>query len=182
MSDQSAIYSSKAPIDIACIALSTLWAQLRSKDPNTKVGACVYHEKSGALFLGYNGFPTSIPDLKNVWDQRDRTKSPNKYEYSVHAEVAAVRKAFAVFSDLSECVLYVTHFPCRACFKDTIITSGLKHVVYMATYPHDAVSEELARISGIQLSKSTVDFHFTDTSDPSWTAGSKCISISKPQA
>lgn len=180
MSEHGSIYTSKAPIDVACLALATLWSHLRSKDPNTQVGACVYHGKSGALFLGYNGFPSGIPDLKAIWDQRDKGRSPNKYEYCVHAEVAAIRKAFAVFSDLSDCALFITHFPCRHCMKDVIIPSGLKYVIYMSSYPPDSVSEELASVAGIELRKSDVDFYFADASKTPWTQGSKKITITNP--
>ena len=177
VAEPRAVYTSKAPIDVACMGLALVWAQLRSKDPNSKVAACVYHPKSGALFLGYNGFPAGIPDLKSVWDQRDTTKTPNKYQYVVHAETNAIRKAFAAFNDLSDCILYITHFPCRHCMKDSILPSGIKHVVYMSTYPPDAVSEELARIAGIELVQANAEFMFKDETNQPWSSGTKIITI-----
>lgn len=164
------VYKSAAPIDAACMAVATLWAQLRSKDPSTKVGACVYHPKSGALFLGYNGFPSGIPDFMSVWNQKDRTKSPNKYQYCVHAETSAVRRALSVFQDLSECLMYVTHYPCSACMRDTIIPSGLKTVVYMQQIPVDDITDTLARVAGIKLVKARTDIAFRDEAQLDWGA------------
>lgn len=168
---ESSVYSSKAPIDLACMALATLWSKLRSKDPRTKVGACVYHPKSGALFLGYNGFPSGVPDLKSVWDQRDRAQTSAKYAFVVHAEVNAIRKALTVFQDLSECVLYVTHYPCHACMKDSVLTSGLKTVVYMSHLPTDPATELLANMAKVQLIKARSEFVFSDEVLQPWDSG-----------
>ena len=175
----SVVYTSRAPIDASCMAIATLWAHLRSKDPNTKVGACVYHHKSGALFLGYNGFPMGLPDTKSVWDQKDRSKSPNKYQYCVHAETSAIRRALSVFPDLQQCAMFVTHFPCSQCMRDSIIPSGLKTVFYMQQVPADAITEELARAAKVQLVKSRIEFSYFDKLGDEWAAESpKMISVS----
>jgi deoxycytidylate deaminase len=160
------------------MALSMLWAQLRSKDPNTKVGACVYHPRSGATFLGYNGFPVGVPDLRSVWDQRDRSRTPNKYQYVVHAETNAIRRALSVFSDLAECLLYVTHFPCHHCMKDSIIPSGLKSVVYMNPVPVDPVTDDLARVAKVTLQKCRTEFTLNDQTLRDWREpASKSITL-----
>lgn len=168
---ESAVYTSRSPIDVSCMALAVLWAELRSKDPRTKVGACVYHPKSGGLFLGYNGFPVGISDLKSVWDQRDQTRVMSKYTVVVHAEVNAIRKALTVFSDLTECLLYVTHYPCHRCMKDSIIPSGLKTVVYMNHLPADPATEDLADMAQVTLMKSRTEFVFTDETQKPWDSG-----------
>ena len=168
---ESSVYSSRVPIDVSCMAVAVLWSQMRSKDPRTKVGACVYHPKSGALFLGYNGFPTGVPDLKSIWDQRDRTQSTTKYSFVVHAETNAVRKALTVFRDLSECILYVTHYPCSACMKDSIVSSGLKTVVYMNHLPADPATEALANMAKVTLMKARTEFVLMDEAQKPWDAG-----------
>ncbi len=168
---ESSVYSSRAPIDSSCMALAVLWSQMRSKDPRTKVGACVYHHKSGGLFLGYNGFPTGIPDLKSIWDQRDRTQTMSKHSAVVHAEVNAVRKALTVFGDLSECVLYVTDYPCHRCMTDAIIPSGLKNVVFMSYLPADPATEPLANMAKVTLLKSRTEFVFQDDTQKPWDSG-----------
>lgn len=168
---ESSVYTSRSPIDVSCMALAVLWAELRSKDPRTRVGACVYHPKSGGLFLGYNGFPTGIPDLKSLWNQRDRSQSLSKYSAVVHAEVNAIRKALTVFRDLSECLLYVTHYPCHRCMTDSIIPSGLKTVVYMSHLPADSATEELASMAKVTLQKSRTEFVFNDETQKPWGSG-----------
>ena len=34
---------------------------MRSKDPNTQVGACIVSDKHKILSMGYNGFPPDVP-------------------------------------------------------------------------------------------------------------------------
>jgi deoxycytidylate deaminase len=168
---ESSVYTSRSPIDVSCMALAVLWAELRSKDPRTRVGACVYHPKSGGLFLGYNGFPAGVPDLKSVWEQRDRTQQQtSKYHFVVHAEINAIRKALTVFRDLSECLLYVTHYPCHACMKE-VISAGLKTVVYMSHLPADPATAELADLAKVTLKKSRSEFVFQDETQKPWDSG-----------
>lgn len=147
-------YTSRADIDTTCIAVAHLFAQLRSKDPNTKVGACVYDPNTGGLYLGYNGFPVGIPDAKELWDNRNAADPKCKYARVVHAEANAVRKAMMALGNLKDCVLYITHFPCRNCMKDFIIPSGLREVVYLNLGAHfDGVSAEMAGQAGVRLSQ-----------------------------
>ncbi len=112
------------------MAVTQLWANIRSKDPSTKVGACVYDQKSGGLFLGYNGFPSGIPDLRETWENRSPASGVTKYDLVVHAEVNAVRKALVAGADMSCCLLVITHLPCAQCMKDVIGPSGIKRVFY----------------------------------------------------
>ena len=147
-------YTSRADIDTTCIAVAHLFAQMRSKDPNTKVGACVYDPNTGGLYLGYNGFPSGIPDLKEHWDNRDTTNPNCKYARVVHAEANAVRKAIMALGNLRDCTLYITHFPCRNCMKDFIIPSGLREVVYLNVGAHfDGVSADMAGEAHVSLNQ-----------------------------
>jgi dCMP deaminase len=161
------VYHSAEPDMLrVCMAHARLHAQLRSKDPNTKVGAVVYDPKSGTMIFGYNGFPAGIPDLKHVWDCRDpknpvtlieyvghpeRNIAATKYSLVVHAETAAVRKALMQLGDLSTCILVVTHFPCNNCMKDVILPSGLRHVVYGSEYPANPLTQWMAETAGCIL-------------------------------
>jgi deoxycytidylate deaminase len=152
------VYSSVAPIDVSCLIVMSLWAKLRSKDPNTKVGACVYHSASDIMAFGYNGFNRGVPDRKDWWDNRDRASSTNKYVLSVHAETSAIRKAsIALGGDLSGCVLYVTHYPCHCCMKDDIVPSKIKRVIYMSDYPADPATELQASLNSVKLEKAKLD-------------------------
>ena len=40
---------------------------MRSKDPNTQVGACIVSEDHKILSMGYNGFPTGCSDDEFPW-------------------------------------------------------------------------------------------------------------------
>ena len=39
-----------------------LLSALRSKDPNTQVGACIVNEEKRIVGVGYNGFPSGCSD------------------------------------------------------------------------------------------------------------------------
>ena len=42
---------------------------MRSKDPNTQVGACIVSEDNKILSVGYNGFPTGCGDDEFPWER-----------------------------------------------------------------------------------------------------------------
>ena len=91
-----------------------------SKDPTTKVGACVVDSKRHVVSVGYNGFPRGIFDLKERYDDR-----PTKHLFVCHAERNALDNAHC---DVTGCTLYCTLFPCNECAK-SIIQRGIKEVV-----------------------------------------------------
>ncbi len=150
---------SRADIELTCMVIARIFARLRSKDPNTQVGACVHHRESGGLFLGYNGFNVGVPDFDALWQARQGTvplpeapeTSATKYDLVVHAETNAIRKAMSALGRLRDCELFVTHFPCRACMKDAIIPSGLTRVVYADERHFDPVSAWLAQQAGVTV-------------------------------
>ena len=43
---------------------------MRSKDPNTQVGACIVSPDNKILSMGYNGFPKGCSDDEFPWDRR----------------------------------------------------------------------------------------------------------------
>lgn len=104
-----------------------IMSSMRSKDPNTQVGACIVNRKNRIVGIGYNGFPIGIDDDEFPWDN-DKAFLDTKYPYVVHAEPNAILNAN---SSLEDCVIYVTLFPCHECAK-LIIQSGIKEIVYMS--------------------------------------------------
>ena len=110
------------------------WAALRSKDPNTKVGACIVNTNNIVVGIGYNGFPKGCHDNDYPWARSGDTPLDTKYLYVVHAEVNALLNKNA--SDVVGCTVYVTLFPCNECAK-MLIQSGIKRVVYYADKYHD---------------------------------------------
>ena len=102
-------------------------SSLRSKDPNTKVGACIVNEKKRIVGIGYNGLPYGCDDNLYPWD-REGDFLNTKYPYVVHAEPNAILNST---NKLDNATIYVTLFPCHECAK-LIIQSGIKEVVYLS--------------------------------------------------
>lgn len=100
--------------------------KLRSKDPNTKVGACIVKDNK-ILSTGYNGFPRGCDDDKYPWGKGNENEVDNKYFYVVHAELNAILNSTQSVKDST---IYVTLYPCNECAK-AIIQSGIKHIFYM---------------------------------------------------
>jgi dCMP deaminase len=100
-------------------------SRLRSKDPNTQVGACIVNANKRIIGIGYNGFPFGVDDKTFPWTA-EGTFLDSKYAYVVHAEANAILNATA---DLRGSSLYVNLFPCNECAK-LIIQAGIKEVVY----------------------------------------------------
>lgn len=98
---------------------------LRSKDPNTQVGACIVDEDNKVVSIGYNGMPRGCKDEKMPW-AREGDFLKTKYAYVVHAELNAILNSPR---NLNNCILYVSLFPCNECAK-AIIQSGIKKVIY----------------------------------------------------
>ncbi len=100
-------------------------AGMRSKDPNTQVGACIVSRANKILSMGYNGFPMGCSDDEFPWARVGETID-TKYAYVTHAELNAILN---YRGDLEGAKLYVSLFPCNECAK-AIIQSGIKTVVY----------------------------------------------------
>ena len=105
-----------------------LMSALRSKDPNTQVGACIINEKKKIVGVGYNGFPTGCSDDELPWD-REGDYLDTKYPYVCHAELNAVLNS--IQADLNGCSIYIALFPCNECAK-VLIQSGIKEIVYLS--------------------------------------------------
>lgn len=98
---------------------------LRSKDPETQVGACIINEDKRIIGIGYNGLPKGLEDDNFNWN-RDGEFLNTKYPYIVHAEANAILNST---QSLKNSILYVTLFPCNECMK-LIVQSGIKEIVF----------------------------------------------------
>ena len=99
---------------------------MRSKDPNTQVGACIVSEDNKILSVGYNGFPIGCSDEEFPWD-RTGDMIHSKYAYVTHAELNAILNYRG--GSLQGAKLYVSLFPCNECAK-AIIQSGIRTVIF----------------------------------------------------
>ena len=100
---------------------------MRSKDPNTQVGACIVSEDNKILSMGYNGFPTGCSDDEFPWSREGDDPLRNKYFYAAHSELNAILNYRG--GSLEGAKLYVTLFPCNECAK-VIIQAGIRTVIY----------------------------------------------------
>ena len=129
----------------------SLLSAMRSKDPNTQVGACIVSEDNKILSVGYNGMPTGCDDDSMPWE-REGAFLETKYPFVAHAELNAILNRPTV--SLKNARIYVSLFPCNECAK-AIIQSGIKEVVYWHNKYKDTdgvkASEMMFRMAGVTL-------------------------------
>jgi dCMP deaminase len=118
-------------------------SSLRSKDPHTKVGACIVSDDHKVLSLGYNGMPHGVDDhcIPRAGSDSGKPRIETKYPYVCHAELNAILNSN---HNLQGSTVYVTLFPCNECTK-AIIQSGIKKIVYLSDKYHDTDDEVAAR-------------------------------------
>ncbi len=137
--------------------------KLRSKDPNTQIGAVVVDEDNQIVATGYNGFPRGAQDVI------ERFERPMKYDYFEHAERNAIYAAARRGAALKGCRLYLSgpHFSCLDCTR-AIIQTGIKEVFLPVPDLDNAVhkfdkSVELYRECGVKVNE-----YSGDISTPVW--------------
>lgn len=125
-------------------------SSMRSKDPNTQVGACIVSNQKRIIGIGYNGFPYGCDDDEYPWDNKGDSLD-TKYPYVVHAEPNAILNSTV---NLENATIYVTLFPCNECAK-LIIQSGIKEVVYAedkyAEQDMTKASKRMLNSAGVKL-------------------------------
>ncbi|XP_023948960.1 deoxycytidylate deaminase [Bicyclus anynana] len=109
------------------MAVAVLAAK-RSKDPNCQVGACIVKDLK-IVGVGYNGMPSGCSDDEFPWGKEVSNPLDEKSLYVCHAEMNAIINKN--ISDLKDCSIYVSLFPCNECAK-LIIQSGIREVVYLS--------------------------------------------------
>ncbi len=128
-----------------------LLASLRSKDPNTQVGACIVDRDNRILSTGYNGFPRGCSDDEFPWG-REGEANETKYPFVVHAELNAILNAGG--RPLAGSRIYVALFPCNECAK-AIIQAGIREVIYLsdkyAQTPGTLASKRMLKSAGVTL-------------------------------
>lgn len=116
-------------------------ASMRSKDPNTQVGACIVDSDRQIMSVGYNGMPIGCSDDEFPWE-REGGILDSKYAFVCHAEMNAILNCKA--SDIKGSTVYVTLFPCNECTK-ALIQKGVKKVIYLSDKYHDQDTTQAAR-------------------------------------
>lgn len=122
---------------------------MRSKDPNTQVGACIVDSDNKIVGIGYNGLPKGCCDDEFPWGNQGEYLE-TKYPYNCHAEFNAILNSIG--KDLRGCRIYTALFPCNECAK-AIIQTGIIEVIYLS----DKHSEtDIVKASKRMLEKSGV--------------------------
>lgn len=126
---------------------------MRSKDPNTQVGACIVSDDNKILSMGYNGFPKGCSDDEFPWD-REGDPLDTKYPFVTHSELNAILNYRG--GSLEGTKLYVSLFPCNECAK-AIIQAGIETVVYADDKydgtPMNIASKRLFDAAGVRYYK-----------------------------
>jgi dCMP deaminase len=122
-------------------------ASMRSKDPNTQVGACIAGQDNRILSVGYNGTPIGLEDDEFPWDASENPLY-DKHSYVIHAEANAILNYRGSLKDMAGARVYVTLFPCQECAK-TLVQAGIREVVYL--------DDKYAGTEGNAIAKSVLD-------------------------
>ena len=145
------------------MGIATLTA-MRSKDPNSQVGACIVSPENKILSLGYNGMPIGCNDDDMPWD-REGDALDTKYMYVCHAELNAILNS--AHNNLKGARIYVTMAPCNECAK-AVIQSGIREVVYREDKypdsPSSIASRMMFKASGVKVTQYSPigrDIHFS---------------------
>ena len=138
---------------------------MRSKDPNTSVGACIVDTDNKILSVGYNGMPHGCSDDEYPWGRDGEDPLTTKYLFVCHAELNALLNYGG--SKLKGSRIYTTLFPCNECTK-ALIQSGIKEVIYMedkySDTPSVMAAKRMMKSAGItcrQYQPSQNDIHFS---------------------
>lgn len=100
----------------------------RSHDAETKVGAVLINNVSGAIVAtGYNGFVRGANDtmLPNV--------RPLKYEFILHAEQNLIANSARHGISMDNCSLVCTLSPCKLCMR-MLFNCGITKVIARELY------------------------------------------------
>jgi dCMP deaminase len=130
----------------------SLLSAMRSKDPNTQVGACIVNQRKRIVGIGYNGLPYGCDDDEFPWNNTGEFLDA-KYPYVVHAEANAILNST---TDLSNCTIYTSLFPCNECVK-LIIQSGIKEIVFQCEKyngtPSDIAAKKMLDAANVKYRK-----------------------------
>ena len=100
----------------------------RSHDSQTKVGAVLVNNQSGAILAtGYNGFVRGAPDNELP------TTRPDKYEYILHAEQNIIANCARHGISMNDCSIVCTHSPCKSCMR-MLVNCGITKVIVKTLY------------------------------------------------
>jgi dCMP deaminase len=114
----------------------------RSHDNETKVGAILVNNKSGAIIAtGYNGF------VRGANDDTLPNQRPDKYEYILHAEQNLIVNCARQGISMEDCTLICTLTPCKLCMR-MLYNCGITNVIAKEQYKD---FEEITKMRDIKV-------------------------------
>lgn len=97
-----------------------------SKDPSTQTGAVIVREDKSIASVGFNGFPRSMPDTPELYNNREE-----KYSRIVHCEMNAL---LFLSENVKNYTLYTWPFmSCDRCFVHMVQAGITRFVAPEAT-------------------------------------------------
>ena len=115
----------------------------RSPSKKLKVGSIIVNNNR-ILSSGYNGFPEKTPHVSIHRDNHEIN--------TIHSEINSICDAAKRGININNSTIYITHYPCLNCTK-SIISAGIKKIIYLDDYKNDDVVSTLLLNSGIQIIK-----------------------------
>jgi len=115
----------------------------RSPSEKLKVGSIIVNNNR-ILSSGYNGFPEKTPHVSIHRDNHEIN--------TIHSEINSICDAAKRGININNSTIYITHYPCLNCTK-SIISAGIKKIIYLDDYKNDDVVSTLLLNSGIQIIK-----------------------------
>ena len=122
------------------ISLTLLLAS-RSPSERLKVGSVIVKDNR-IISAGYNGFPSSTPHISLMKDGHEIN--------TIHSEINAICDAAKRGVSIEDTTIYINYFPCIHCAK-SIISSGIKNVIYYKNYRNDTLVFSLFKNSNITI-------------------------------
>jgi|SRR5665213_1648773 len=131
----------------------------RSHDAETKVGAVLINNSSGAIIAtGFNGF------VRGANDSLLPDTRPDKYEYIIHAEQNLICNSAKHGISMDDCSLICTLSPCKLCMR-LLLNCGITKVIAKDLYKD---FDEILKMQDVKVTakKEEDDFwHITYTVD-----------------
>ena len=131
-----------------------LLSSMRSKNPNTQVGACIVNDDNRIVSVGYNGFPRGCSDEDFPWERSADRQNDTKYPFVCHAELNAILNSNGIGVKGSR--IYVALFPCNECAK-AIIQAGIKEIIYISdkyrNTENTLASKRMLAAAGVKLTE-----------------------------
>ena len=119
----------------------TLLLASRSPSERLKVGSVIVKDNR-IISAGYNGFPSSTPHISLMKDGHEIN--------TIHSEINAICDAAKRGVSIEDTTIYINYFPCIHCAK-SIISSGIKNVIYYKNYRNDTLVFSLFKNSNITI-------------------------------